>query len=280
MRLFIAGLLVFTVSIICNARQNDFIHPDQFDGSFVRAAYDTSAYGYATNNGFISVFNLDRKVIESFLPPQLALAKSKGGFSPLIVVWGEMSATGGVYGGVDFPYGLVYREMHFFIPGVYERNGNPNHLRTYTPRMFVDERDPEVLGRRFYYPKILLNKIGWNIQTGMETEDWVTTKVLSWDKPAQALYYKDKPWLSVLAFLPKTDIMAYSSEFSKFRCSGFEWLFDDSTWLVPTGVSMNIHRKLVDGMSPEILEKELHSVASFRLENWKFLVDYYYEDCK
>src|SRR5262249_22285252 len=160
--------------------------------------YDTATYGYATNNGFISIFNLDRKVIESMLPPEFALAKSKSHLSPLIVVWGEMSKTGAYFGGINFAYGLVYREMHFFIPGVYERNGNPQKLRTYTARMFVDERDPEILGRRFYYPKILLDKMPWNIQTGMETGDWVSAKVLSWGTPTKALAYKDKKWLSVL----------------------------------------------------------------------------------
>jgi hypothetical protein len=278
---FALSVLFSLLSLPAFAGQDEFIYPSQFGGTHVRAKYDTSAYGYAKNNGYVSVFNVDRKAVESLLPPQFGLAKLdvKGSAYPLIVVWGEMSETGAVAAGIDWPYGLVYREMHFFIPGVYQKSKGPHELRTYTPRMFVDESEPEYLGRRFYYKKILLDKIKWDINSGMDTGDWASAKVLSSGKPTPVTGFDDKRWQAALAYLPQTDIMADNSKDPLPRCSGFEWLFDAGSKIAPAEVALTIHKKLVESMSDEIVGKELRSVVSYRVENWRFLVDYYYNNC-
>ena len=278
-------LILLVVSLVLCARgysaQDGFIYPEDFEGGRTRAAYDTSVYGYATNSGYVSVFNLERKVIESFLPPQFGLGelKGKGSLYPLIVVWGRMTDTGG-FNVFKLPFGPDYNEMHFFIPGVYRKNMSKHALRTYTPRMFVDAFAPEFWGRRYYYKKILLDAIGYNINSGMETGDWVTAKVLSVGQSAPAVDYDDHRWSSVLAYLPFMDIMADHEGVLTPRCSGFEWIFNRWSRISPAEVSLKIHRPLTSGMDPSIVEKPLRSVASFRVENWQFIVDYDYTDCK
>jgi hypothetical protein len=279
--LLITAILVSLVSFTARSSSDEFIYPQDFAGSHVRAKYDTSAYGYAKNNGYVSIFNLTRKVAESFLPPRFALADIDGNKDvvPLIVVWGRMSDTGAVYAGVNLPYGLSYNEMHFFIPGVYEKSGDPKKLRTYTPRMFVDEAEPEILGRRFFYKKILLEgAMSFNIDTGMQTGDWVTTEVDSSGRPSSALTYQNIQWKAALSFLPYTDIMGERE--GEPRCSGFEWVFNEHSTIAPAEVSLQVHRKLTERMDASLLEKKIRSVASFRVENWHFLVDYYYNDCR
>jgi hypothetical protein len=258
----------------------NFIYWDQFNGTFFRSIYDTSAYGYATHNGYVSVFNIDRKVIESLLPSEFKLAKisSREDVAPLVVLWGEMSDTG-AYDGIDLPSGLVYRELQFYIPGVYKAD-SPNILRTFVPRMFVDAFMPEYLGRRFFYRKIQLDSMPFDLNKGMEAQDWVSLKVLSSGKASPGPDYQDKKWGTTWTFLPNSDIMGEQDSKTPPRCSGFEWQFPKGSTIAPANVTMQIHKPLIDGMDTSIIDQTLTSVATFQVKNWYFMVDYHYNNCE
>ena len=279
---FLTFLSLFTAFQLSNpAKASDFIRADQFVGQFARGAYDYTAQGIGTQRGYISVFNLNRELVQTLLPSQFALSEINGSQSlyPVIVLWGEMSNSRATFG-IPIPYGLTYHEWQFYIPGVY-RKGEPNVLRTYVPRMFVDAFSPEYLGRRFFYKKIQLGSMPFDINKGMNLEDWGAMRVVAQENASypMATYASQSPsWPSILTFLTLTDIMGEQGDVSP-RCSGFAWTYTNSSIIRRSQVAMQINRPLVEGMDPRLIGTTFTSVASYEVSAWDFHVPYFYDAC-
>jgi hypothetical protein len=283
LQFFLVVLFVFGGQIIL-ADGGKFVFPSQFDGHFVRGSFDFSTDGIGSHKGYVSVFNLKRESVESLLPSQFGLAPINGDdqFHPIIVLWGEMSDCRADNFGITWPSGIVYREAQFYIPGVYRRDGDHNKLRTYVPRIFVDNFLPEYLGRRFFYKKILLDHIPFDFQSGMPIEDRASLGVAGRDETyskMEGYEKKDSQWSAILSYLTQTDILGEHGKDVSPRCSGFKWTYKDTSMIAKASTTLKIHRPLVDSMDPALIDLEIQSVATYEVVDWDFHVAYYYNDC-
>jgi hypothetical protein len=289
MRAPLAVLIIgWVFSFQSQAQESNFIYPEMIEGQPSHHEYDFSSWGRGTHNGYISVFNLERRAVESLLPDWLGLASntsSQKDFHPVIIVWGEISEATASYEGIDWPSSIKYREWQLYVPGVYRKSVGKESLFTFVPRIFVDNSLAKNIGERFYYRKILADmhlNMGRHLVVG-DDNDWLLMQVKSDETPFEnwkGYALKDDKWRAIFSLLPDSDIMGSGEPSNDVRCSGFAFRPTSTSRLRPVKTSMDIFLPLLKGMDPTLLNRSFESVASYEVRDWHFYVDYYFNFCR
>jgi hypothetical protein len=220
--------------------------------------------GAARFSGWFACANWPRAALEALLPPALRLARNVSAapeVHPLLFVFGEQSEGTILFGGMNVPMGVRYREFALAIPYVTRRDGR--HLHTYVPRMYSSLHPPVRDGNVHYgFNKALaeLERQGPIVTLTAAAGPllWHAAVESSggWCRAARAAL----PNLAALqaAFtLPNVG----RKESGRYVRSyfGFDW---QGAQVRPVRCAMSIDAPLVDGLAPQ----RCHSVAGGAFE--------------
>lgn len=179
--LAIAGLAVASAAVggwffWWNPQADDFLGNADFEGAPITTSPITAGI-QSTYNGFLTLTNLDRSMVEALLPSGFVLAANKS-FSlqtkhPVLMLWGDQTDGATFLGSVVTPAPALdrghYSEVIFAIPYV-QRSGQSG-WHTYIVRMYLDNAQA-VAGGALY---------GYNKQMGCL--DWRGSIVKAWQAP-------------------------------------------------------------------------------------------------
>lgn len=93
------------------------------------AAAGARFVGVSCFNGWLATVPWPRRVVEALLPPALCLAADPGVTQhPVVVLFGEQTASTVVYGGVPMPLAIDFSEFGLAVPFVRHRAGRSLHV--------------------------------------------------------------------------------------------------------------------------------------------------------
>lgn len=155
---------------------DDFLGNADFEGNPITAPAPTAGV-QSTYNGFLTITNLSRTLVEAVLPTDFKLAKNKSFWlktkHPVLLLFGDQT-DGAFFSGQNvLPtpplYRAHYSEIILAIPYV-QRTGQPG-WHTYITRMYLDNETAVVGGETYGYAK------------KRACLDWEGTDVRVWQQP-------------------------------------------------------------------------------------------------
>lgn len=227
---------------------DEFLGNADFEGNPVAAPVATSGV-QSTYNGFLTITNLSRTLVEAVLPPDFKLAKNKSFWQktkhPVLLLFGDQTDGVMFSPGGEMPAPALnrghYSEAILAIPYV-QRVGQPGWL-TYIVRMYLDDALAVAGGSTFGYAK-QHGCLDWE---GTRVNIWqqlatcplpfpfhlLTRDLLSGDFDFSGSWYDGPAALSQIPNLPNmvgmvtAKVLGMSSNGTPI-CSFFEWDLSDA----------------------------------------------------
>ncbi len=237
----IAGMYVWS-----HPRADEFLGDADFEGAPIAGPTVTNG-GQSYFNGFLTITNLNRSLVEAVLPSGFELAPNVSFWHqtkhPVLLLFGDQTDGALVIGGVARPTPPLnrshYSELILAIPYV-RRTGGSDGWHTYVARMYLDSVPAVAAGALFGYAKELgcLDWQGKNVSIRQAL--WIcpgsnplTSALLDGDFRFYGTWYDGSsayaqiPNLSDMVGMVTTKILGKNASGDSI-CSFFEWNLDDA----------------------------------------------------